>query len=130
MYQLQPHTITRLLQGWRNGDQTAIGELFPLVYRELHERAKSFMSRERPGHLLQATALINEVYIRLVDADQLSLESRNDFFAVCANLMRQVLVDLARSRAAGKRGGGLLQVPLDEAVAVSLEQSVDLVALD
>ncbi|MGH9767234.1 MAG: sigma-70 family RNA polymerase sigma factor [Blastocatellia bacterium] len=130
MHQLQPQTVTRLLLDWRSGDQTALNQLLPLVYQELHRRATVFMSRERPGHTLQATALINEVYLRLVDESQVAWGDRNDFFAVCANLMRQILVDMARSRIAAKRGGGLRQVPLEEAMPVSRNPDEELLALD
>jgi len=129
MDQLQPRTVTRLLLDWRNGDQAALDQLLPLVYQELHRRAMIFMSRERPGHTLQPTALINEVYLRLVDEGQMAWEDRNDFFAVCANLMRQILVDVARARMAAKRGGGR-QAPLEEAMSVSQDQDAELIALD
>jgi len=129
MDQLQPRTVTRLLLDWRNGDQAALDQLLPLVYQELHRRAMILMSRERPGHTLQPTALINEVYLRLVDEGQMVLEDRNDFFAVCANLMRQILVDMARARMAAKRGGGR-QAPLEEAMSVSQNPDAELIALD
>lgn len=129
MDQLQPQTVTRLLLDWRNGDRAALDELLALVYQELHRRAMIFMSRERPGHTLQPTALINEVYLRLADEGQVVWEDRNDFFAVCANLMRQVLVDMARARMAAKRGGGLL-APLEEAMLVSQNPDAELIALD
>lgn len=129
MDQLQPQTVTRLLSDWRNGDRAALDELLSLVYQELHQRAMIFMSRERPGHTLQPTALINEVYLRLADEGQVVWEDRNDFFAVCANLMRQVLVDMARARMAAKRGGGLL-APLEEAMLVSQNPDAELIALD
>jgi len=129
MDQLQPRTVTRLLLDWRNGDQAALDQLLPLVYQELHRRAMIFMSRERPGHTLQPTALINEVYLRLVDEGQMVWEDRNDFFAVCANLMRQILVDVARARMAAKRGGGR-QEPLEEAMSVSQNPDAELIALD
>ena len=130
MNQLQPRTVTRLLLDWRNGDHTALDRLLPLVYQELHRRAMIFMSRERPDHTLQPTALINEMYLRLVDESQIAWEARNDFFAVCANLMRQILVDMARARIAAKRGGGLRQAPLEKAMSVSLNPDAELLALD
>src|SRR5262245_58850450 len=130
MNHLQPRTVTRLLLDWRNGDHAALDQLLPLVYQELHRRAMIFMSRERPGHTLQPTALINEMYLRLVNESQIALEDRNDFFAVCANLMRQILVDMARARIATKRGGGLRQAPLEKAMSVSENPDAELLALD
>lgn len=130
MRQLQPHTVTGLLLDWRNGDQAALDQLLPLVYQELHRRARIFMGRERPGHTLQPTALINEVYLRLVDESQMDWEGRNDFFAVCANLMRQILVDMARARMTAKRGGGLPQAPLEEAMLASQNPDAELLALN
>ena len=130
MRQIQPHTVTRLLLDWRNGDQAALDQLLPLVYQELHRRAMIFMNREPPGHTLQPTALINEVYLRLVDQSQVVCEDRNDFLAVCANLMRQILVDMARARMAAKRGGGLPQAPLEEAMLASRSLDAELLALN
>jgi RNA polymerase sigma factor (TIGR02999 family) len=130
MQQIQPHTVTRLLLDWRDGDQAALDQLLPLVYQELHRRAMIFMSREPPGHTLQPTALINEVYLRLVDQSQVVCEDRNDFMAVCANLMRQILVDMARARMAAKRGGGLPQSPLEEAMLASQDTDAELLALN
>ena len=127
---LQPHTFTRLLLEWRNGDPLAQEELLRLAYKKLYDRAKWYMRRERQGHLLQATALINEVYLKLVRADQLNCESRNDFFAVCAKLMRDILVDMAKSTNAK---GRLRNVSLDEALVVPQGQPIeieDMVALD
>src|SRR5689334_3764633 len=95
-------TITQLLQDWRDGNPAALEKLLPLVYRELHRRANLFMRKEQPGHTLQPTALINEAYLRLVDSTQMSWQSRNDFYAVCANLMRQILVDYARASSSEK----------------------------
>jgi RNA polymerase sigma factor (TIGR02999 family) len=130
MQQLQPHTVTRLLLDWRKGDQAALDQLLPMVYQELHRRARIFMNREPPGHTLQPTALINEVYLRLVDQSQMACEDRNDFFAVCANLMRQILVDMARARMAAKRGGGLSQASLEEAMLASQNPDAELLALN
>jgi len=130
MRQIQPHTVTRLLLDWRNGDQAALDHLLPLVYQELHRRAMIFMNREPPGHILQPTALINEVYLRLVDQSQVVCEDRNDFLAVCANLMRQILVDMARARMAAKRGGDLHQAPLEEAMLASRNLDAELLALN
>ncbi|HZF39387.1 MAG TPA: sigma-70 family RNA polymerase sigma factor [Blastocatellia bacterium] len=130
MQQIQPHTVTRLLLDWRDGDQAALDQLLPLVYQELHRRAMIFMSRESPGHTLQPTALINEVYLRLVDQSQVACEDRNGFLAVCANLMKQILVDMARARTAAKRGGGLPQAPLEEAMLASRNPDAELLALN
>jgi len=129
MHQLQPRTVTRLLLDWRNGDRDALDQLVPLIYQELHRRAIIFMNRERPGHTLQPTALINEVYLRLMDESQMAVKNRNDFFAICANLMRQVLVDMARARIATKRGGGLQQVSMGKAMLVSRDPDAELLSL-
>ena len=124
------HEITQLLQAWSAGDEHALEELTPLVYRELHRIAKRYMDRERSNHTLQATALIDEVYVRLVDCDRVSWEDRNHFFAVCARLMRRILTDFARSRNYVKRGGGARQISLDENLYVRSRPDSDIVALD
>jgi RNA polymerase sigma-70 factor (ECF subfamily) len=105
--QMQPASeqITQLLQSWNQGDQGAIEKLVPLVYDELHRLAQRYMSDERPGHTLQTTALVNEAYLRLVHSAHANWESRTHFFGVCAQVMRRILVDWARSRQALKRGG-------------------------
>jgi RNA polymerase sigma factor (TIGR02999 family) len=95
--------ITQLLQSWNRGDQGAIEKLVPLVYGELHRLARRYMSDERPDHTLQTTALVNEAYVRLVDSAHANWESRTHFFGVCAQVMRRILVDWARSRQALKR---------------------------
>jgi RNA polymerase sigma-70 factor, ECF subfamily len=120
--------VSRLLQSWRVGDQTALDKLIPLVYDELHRIAHGYMHRERIGHTLQTTALVNEVYLRLVDAKEVEWQDRAHFFAICAGLMRRILVDIARSRGYRKRGGGLEKVTLDEALFVPAQ--LDLVKLD
>src|SRR5689334_20169356 len=102
----EAHEVTRLLVEWSEGNQAALGRLVPLVYDELRRLAQSYMRRERAGHTLQTTALINEAYLRLIDAGQVRLENRTHFFAVAARLMRQILVDFARARGYQKRGGG------------------------
>ena len=130
MHHLQSRTVTQLLLDWRNGDTSALNDLLPLVYGEIHKRARSFIHREHPGHVLQATALINEVYLRLVDQSQVDWKSRDDFFAVCAKLMREVLEDIRRAEKALKRGGDLQFVPLDEAQLVGREEIAELSALD
>jgi RNA polymerase sigma-70 factor (ECF subfamily) len=129
---MQPpaNQITQLLQSWNQGDQSAIEKLVPLVYDELHRLAQRYMSDERPGHTLQPTALVNEAYLRLVDSAHADWESRAHFFAVCAQVMRRVLVDWARSRQALKRGGDVCVLDLDEALATTKQPGTNLVALD
>jgi len=122
--------VTQLLQAWDDGDQRALEQLMPLVYEELHQVAHRYMARQAPHHTLQATALVNEVYLRLLNFRQGSWQNRAHFFAVCARLMRQILIDFARSRHYLKRGGQSPHVSLEEAVVVSQEASADLVALD
>ncbi|MGH9470580.1 MAG: sigma-70 family RNA polymerase sigma factor [Terriglobia bacterium] len=124
------HEVTALLQAWSSGDQEALEKLTPLVYAELRRRARRYMAHERPGHTLQTTALINEVYLRLVDVRRVAWQDSAHFLAMCARLMRRVLTDFARSRGYQKRGGGSPGVDLDEALAVSAEASADLAALD
>ena len=124
------HEVTQLLRAWSGGDQEALEKLTPLVYEELHRAAHGYMVQERPGHTLQTTALINEVYLRLVDVREVSWQDRTHFLAVCARLMRRVLTDFARSRGYLKRGGDSPRVALDEALLVSREPRADLVALD
>jgi RNA polymerase sigma factor (TIGR02999 family) len=125
-----PEEITRLLQAWSSGDQTALKELTPLVYQELHSLAHRYLGRERQGHTLQTSALVNEAYLRLIDVNQVEWQNRAHFFAVSAQLMRQILVDFARTRKAQKRGSSASHVSLDEALEFSQEKSADLVALD
>jgi RNA polymerase sigma factor (TIGR02999 family) len=124
------HEITHLLRAWSAGDRHALEELTPLVYNELHRTAQRYMARERSDHTLQATALIDEVYIRLVDCEGVSWQDRNHFFAVCARLMRRILTDFARSRHYLKRGGGAKPITFDENLYVTREPDGDLVALD
>jgi RNA polymerase sigma factor (TIGR02999 family) len=124
------HQITQLLQAWSGGEQEALKKLTPLVYEELHRAAHRYTARERPDHTLQTTALVNEVYLRLVDAREVTWQDRAHFFGVCARLMRRVLTDFARSRGYLKRGGHSPHVPLDEALVVSPQPRADLVALD
>ncbi|MGA6988611.1 MAG: sigma-70 family RNA polymerase sigma factor [Terriglobales bacterium] len=122
--------ITELLHAWRGGDRLALERLTPLVYEELHRMAKHYMARERNGHTLQTTALVNEVYLRLVKVKEVEWQDRAHFFAVSAQMMRRILTDFARSQGYEKRGGGARRVPLDEAFTVSAESTVDLVALE
>jgi len=122
--------ITHLLKEWSNGDERALNELTPLVYGELRQQAARYMRKERPGHSLQATALINEAYLRLVDVKNVQWQNRAHFFAIAANLMRRILVDHARRRDAEKRGGSQVLLTLDDAFAASKHGDVDLLAID
>ena len=122
--------ITALLEAWHAGDAGARDALIPLVYRELHALAHHYMAGERPDATLQTTALVNELYVRLVDVRRVGWTGRTHFFAVCAQLMRRVLVDMARSRKAEKRGGHAVHVPMDEHLIPSPEPPVDILALD
>src|SRR5215216_4760901 len=119
-----------LLRGWSEGDQSALNELLPLVERELHRLARAYMRRERQGHTLQATALVNEVFLRLAHTTSPRWQDRAHFVAIAARLMRQVLVDHARSRGYRKRGGGVRRVPLDNALLVTPEPDLDVLAVD
>jgi RNA polymerase sigma factor (TIGR02999 family) len=122
--------VTQLLREWSKGNESAVEELTPLVYRELRRLADSYMRRERPDHTLQPTALIHEAYLRLVDQKQPEWQSRSHFFRFAAHLMRQILVDHARARQAEKRGGEGERVPLEEAEVCGNERPADLTALD
>jgi RNA polymerase sigma factor (TIGR02999 family) len=121
--------VTRLLQSWSGGDKGALGELVPFVYRELRGLAAAYIRRERRGYTLQPTALVHEAYLRLVDQTQVQSPNRAQFFAIAANLMRQILVNHAKHHRAAKRGGGN-RVALDEGGAVVQQRCVDLVALE
>src|SRR6185503_13165524 len=125
-----PQQVTQLLVAWGSGDQAARDELMPLVYEELRRLAHRVMSRERPGHTLQTSALLNEAYLRLVDQKNIHWQDRAHFFGIAARLMRQVLVDYARKRSYAKRGGDARRVSLDEAMIASDERAADVVALD
>jgi RNA polymerase sigma factor (TIGR02999 family) len=122
--------ITRLLVDWRGGDQAALEQLIPLVHDELRRLARRHMARERVGHTLQATALVNEAFVRLIDVQQVKWQDRAHFFAMSSRLMRRILVDFARSKGYQKRGGGAQKVSFDEALVVTTEPGQDLVALD
>ena len=126
----QPETITQLLEDWREGDKAAFDRLVPLVYGELRRLASHYMRRQRPGHTLQTTALINEAYLRLLKHKNMRWHNRSHFFAVAAQAMRRILVDHARSRGYQKRGGGAVKVSLDEVALVAEERAVELIALD
>jgi RNA polymerase sigma factor (TIGR02999 family) len=125
-----PHEVTQLLLDWSNGNQAALDKLMPLVYGELHRLAHQYMNRERPGHTLQTSGLVNEAYLRLVDQREVHWQNRAHFFGIAAQLMRRILVDYARSRHFAKRGGDAWQVSFDEAVIVSPERATEVVALD
>lgn len=122
--------ISEILIAWGNGDRAALNQLMPLVYDELRRLAHHYLGRECLGHTLQTTALVNEVYLKLVKERAMQWQNRAHFFAVAANLMRIILVDYARHRNYAKRGGGAQRVSFDEALAVSDEQTADLLALD
>jgi RNA polymerase sigma factor (TIGR02999 family) len=122
--------VTELLGVWRGGDEGALEKLIPLVQPELHRLAHHYMSRERAGHTLQTTALLDEAYLRLVDNTKRSWQNRTHFVAAAAQLMRRIMVDHARERHSLKRGGGALKVTLDEAALVTETRSEELLALD
>jgi RNA polymerase sigma-70 factor, ECF subfamily len=122
--------VTGLLQAWGRGDEQALQKLIPLVYDQLHAAARRYMAGERPGHTLQTTALIHETYLRLVDVRKIQWQNRAHFFAICAQLMRRILIDFARSRQYQKRGAGAPHVNLDEALVLTSPVDANLVALD
>ena len=124
--------ITQMLRDWSGGNRAALEGLMPLVYDELHRQAESFLRRERPDHTLQATALIHETYLKLIDQRDVNWESRTHFFAIAASLMRRILVDYARLKNRDKRGGGAIKLTLEEAAlsVVGNERNIDLMALD
>jgi RNA polymerase sigma factor (TIGR02999 family) len=124
------HQVTQLLVRWREGDQRALDELMPLVYKELRRLAAHYMRGERPGHTLQTSALVNEAYLRLAGHEQIEWQNRAHFFAVAAQAMRRILVDHARRSGNQKRGGDAHKVALDEALVVSSERNAEVVALD
>lgn len=124
------HQITQLLVEWNNGDRVALEKLIPLVHAELHRIAHRHMAGERPGHILQTTALVNEAYMRLIDWKNVEWQNRAHFFGLAAQIMRHILVDFARAHAREKRGGGAVQVSLSQADNIDSERSADLVALD
>jgi RNA polymerase sigma factor (TIGR02999 family) len=124
------HEVTQLLIQWSNGDKAALDKLMPLIYGELRQLAHRYMSRERAGHTLQTTAVVNEAYLRLVNRKQVHWQNRAHFFAIAACLMRTILVDHARSHAYAKRGGGAPQIALDEALVVSQQRAAEVVAVD
>ena len=125
-----PGEVTRLLDQWGQGDRQALNEVIPLVYDELRRLAHRHMAHERAGHTLQATELVNEVYLKLKDARGARWENRTQFFTVAAQMMRRILVDYARRHARAKRGGGAQKVTLDDAMLVSHEKADEMLALD
>jgi RNA polymerase sigma factor (TIGR02999 family) len=122
--------VTALLKAWGAGDPQALDRLMPQVYAELRRMSRRYMREERPGHTLQATALVHDVYLKLIDLDSVDWKDRAHFYAVCAQMMRRMLVDSARARQAGKRGGALPPVNLDDAPEVGISKDRELVALD
>jgi RNA polymerase sigma factor (TIGR02999 family) len=125
-----PQRITELLVAWSAGDESALEQLAPLVHSELHRLAHQYMARERPGHTLQTSALVNEAYMRLIEWKNVRWQNRAHFFAVSAQLMRRILVDFARDRRYLKRGGAAFRVSLNEASDLPMQHDADLVALD
>jgi RNA polymerase sigma factor (TIGR02999 family) len=122
--------VTGLLKAWTGGDQAALDRLIPVVYQELRRMARRYVRNERAGNSLQTTALVNEVYLRLVDVENVSWQDRAQFFAVCSTMMRRILVDGARARRSIKRGGGMERVNLDDVPILSSESGEWVVALD
>ena len=125
-----PLEVTQLLVAWSNGDEAALARLAPLVQAELRRLAQSYLRRERPDHTLQATAIVNEAWIRLIDSKSVHWQNRAHFFGIAANLMRQILVDHARRRHNLKRGGNALRVSLTQAENIVAEKSPSVIALD
>lgn len=130
MTTLSPLDVTELLHEWRQGDKSAFDKLMPLVYDEMRRIAHRYMQKERDGHTLQTTALINEAYVRLVGQQKIEWQNRAHFFAVTAQVMRHVLIDHARRVHYAKRGGGAQHVALDDVDAMTTERAAELVALD
>jgi RNA polymerase sigma factor (TIGR02999 family) len=126
----RPCDVTKLLRDWVGGDRGALDRLMPVIYGELRKIAAGYMRRERAGHTLQTTALINEAYLRMIDVERMQLHDRAHFFALCAKMMRRILVDHARSHGYLKRGGGAQRVTLEEALVVGPEATPDLIAID
>jgi RNA polymerase sigma-70 factor (ECF subfamily) len=128
---MNPILVTGLLRKWRDGDESALDQLVPLIHDALHRQAHRYVNRERRGHTLQTTALVNEAYLRLLDQQDVDWQSRAHFFAASAQVMRRVLVDYARQRTSGKRGGQLQRVTMEDGVPiVSAERAAELIALD
>jgi len=125
-----PNEVTQLLLSWNSGNEKALDDSIPLVYAELRRLARLYMRRERSNHTLQTSALINEAYLRLVDQQKVEWQDRAHFFAVAAQIMRNILIDHARKYQSAKRGAGAQQVPLDESVIANSQRASELVALD
>ena len=123
-------TITQFLLQWGQGDRSALDELIPVVYRELHRLARYYLRRQSPGQTLQTSALINEAYLRLIDHKNMDWQNRAHFYGVAAQAMRRILVDHARTRHAAKRGGRAVEVSLDKAAVLASEQAAEMIALD
>jgi RNA polymerase sigma-70 factor, ECF subfamily len=130
METLPTHEVTALLQAWNRGDEQALQKLTPLIYEELYRSAKRSISRGRRDNSMQTTALINELYVRMLGVKRVTWQNRAHFFAICARLMRNILVDVFRARQYQKHGGGATRVTFDESLAVSREAGRDLVAVD
>jgi len=125
-----PGEVTALLLAWSAGDREALAKLIPLVYGDLHKRAAAYLRKERTGHTLQPTALVNEAYLKLVDQTRVKWQNRAHFFGVASRAMREVLVDYARRHRSAKRGSGETRISLEEGSAVTPPRSLDLLALD
>ena len=125
-----PSQVTQLLMNWSKGDKTALDQLIPLVHSELRRLAKRYMARQNPGHTLQTSALINEAYLRLVDQQSVHWQDRAHFFAVSAQIMRNILIDHARKYSYAKRGAGARKVALDSSIAMPEKKAKEIVALD
>jgi len=124
------HSVTQMLLAWRQGDNAVLGQLVPVVYQKLRGLARHYMAGQRPGHTLQATALVNEAYMRLVECEKVNWKDRAHFFAISAQMMRRVLVEFARSQQYQKRGGGARKTSLDVEGIASPQRGQDMVALD
>jgi RNA polymerase sigma-70 factor, ECF subfamily len=124
------HEATRLLKAWRAGDEAALQQLMPLVYEELRKVARRHIAAERRDHTLPSSALVHEVFLRLLNVREVSWQNRAHFLAICARVMRQILIDLARAKAYQKRGGDIVRVPCDETIMVSYSPPADIMALD
>ena len=122
--------VTQLLAAWREGDPNAFEKLAPAIHQELHRAAHHYMAGERPGHVLQTTALVNEAYLRLVDWKDVKWQNRAHFFGVAATMMRRILVDYARELESAKRGGRAFRVSLSDVAELPLERAADVIALD
>jgi len=122
--------VTQLLLAWNSGNQAALEQLMPLIYNELHRLASSCLRWERPDHTIEATALVNEAYLKLIDQNQVQWQNRTHFFCIAARIMRRILVQYARDRKAEKRGGGAQKVSLEKVILLAEERNVDIVALD